>query len=214
MLYVEEYPVTNPPPEAKKPRSRRIYVMWGVALTVLAIQGCRPHGRHVSHDSWGGRTIHHYKDGQLHGERLYIAPNGRTVQLITYKNGKRDGPRVEWFPNGKVAARGINRDGKPWSGEFQVVTPGVLYGEHGYIRTNIRYENGKRVPTSEVIEWDREGNVVSKGRVKEADFLSGGTPWEGFFLCRDGKRVTTKYFKEGRLVKELPRVDKTRRETK
>ena len=35
MLYLEEYPVTDAPQTEKKPRSKRIYVYWGVALPLL-----------------------------------------------------------------------------------------------------------------------------------------------------------------------------------
>ncbi len=37
MLYLEEYPVTDAPPAEKKPRSKRIYVMWGAAIALLLV---------------------------------------------------------------------------------------------------------------------------------------------------------------------------------
>ena len=36
---MEEYPVTDAPPTERKPRSKRIYVYWGVALTLLLTGG-------------------------------------------------------------------------------------------------------------------------------------------------------------------------------
>ncbi len=39
MLYWKEYPVTDAPPTEKKPRSKRIYIYWGVALTLLLTAG-------------------------------------------------------------------------------------------------------------------------------------------------------------------------------
>ena len=43
MLYLEEYPVTDEP-EVPEPRSRRIYVYWGVALSLLLGLGRVRHG--------------------------------------------------------------------------------------------------------------------------------------------------------------------------
>jgi uncharacterized protein len=97
---------------------------------------------------------HNYKHGVMEGTQITYQPGSDQKQLeVSMIDGKKEGPYTEWYPNGQVRSTGhyknddlngeINywfEDGKPWA-------------VNNYFRGS---------PVGHWIEWDRDGNVVSR----------------------------------------------------
>lgn len=92
----------------------------------------------------------HASGGKAHGKSTQWTNDGRKMREETYKDGKLEGEAVWWNADGETAmCKGINRDGKPWSGRFLELKP--TKPNSSYVIGV--YEEGKRIGEELVKPW-------------------------------------------------------------
>jgi antitoxin component YwqK of YwqJK toxin-antitoxin module len=154
-----------------------------------------------NYESGKTRSVTHYRNGKIEGERMFYYPNGQVEMVVNYKKGMQEGLFVLYYENGKMKYTGEFKGGRIFGERICYNEEGnLINGEFafsGYQQS--RYEgkalNGK--PEGEVKVSDSSGLVMT------VNFRNGKAHGLAFHY-KDGKKIKAENYSEGMFVDDVP----------
>lgn len=104
--------------------------------------------------SGGGRFLHEYKKGKLHGSAIRMHSNGQVAEEAEYRNGVLSGKEYHYSEDGELTYEAKYKNGQRYGTE-------TYYYNDGQVRCNTHYKDGMKDGLCE--HFHPDGKINEKG---------------------------------------------------
>jgi len=101
----------------------------GVLLSTRCYQDGELHGLAEVFSRDGEKRHYTFNHGESHGPAVAWYPSGQKMYECTFVHGRMEGPGLSWSSDGSTEARGIFKNGEPYSGTFIMLNRHVKYSQ-------------------------------------------------------------------------------------